>query len=96
MANRRVTLRPRRILVLGAFLLCLLRLQQKFVKDFEHVPCFSVSFSLAVPFLKTRSALVRVSRTCPRTMSLYFTSLPRATHSIFTLLTATLPTFHAS
>ena len=71
MANRRVTLRPRRILVLGAFLLCLLRLQQKFVKDFEHVPCFSVSFSLAVPFLKTRSALVRVSRTCPRTMFSY-------------------------
>ena len=34
------------------------------MKDFEHVPSFSVSSSLAVPFLKTRSALMRVSRTC--------------------------------
>ena len=74
MASRRVTaLKPRHarcILVLGALLLCLLRLQHAFLEDFEHVPSLSVSFSLAVPFLKTRSAFVRV-RTCPRTIFSY-------------------------
>ena len=62
MASRRVTaLKPRHarcILVLGALLLCLLRLQHAFLEDFEHVPSLSVSFSLAVP-LKTRSFALR-------------------------------------
>ena len=59
MASRRVTIRPRRILVLGALLLCLLRLQQSFVDDIElHVPTTSVSCMQTVPLSYTRYAFL--------------------------------------
>ena len=57
MTTRRVT--PGRIILLGALLLCLLRLQQSFVDDIElHVPSTSVSRMRSVSLFYTRYAFL--------------------------------------